>query len=85
MYASFPSRALNEADRLSVCASADDIRMLWRHEMNVFAMDVMPHPDNVMAMVTLRQINTANSDDQQTYKREDALHSRRLTVSRYLP
>ena len=51
MYASFPSRALAETDCLRVCASADDIRMLWRHEINVLAMDVMPHPDNVMAMV----------------------------------
>jgi hypothetical protein len=41
MYAGFPSRALDEGDVVSLAASVEQIGMLWRHEINSYANDVL--------------------------------------------
>lgn len=53
MYEAFPSAILKTTDRLAIIATADDIRKLWRHEMNVMAMDIMPHPETLMAVIQM--------------------------------
>jgi hypothetical protein len=51
MYAAYPSRALDPADKISVAASPEDIRRLWSHEINVLALDVMLPPEETTKLV----------------------------------
>lgn len=53
MYAAYPSAALNETDRLYVTADAETIRMLWRHDINVFGLDIMIAPDDTTRLTAL--------------------------------
>lgn len=41
MYAAYPSAALQESDKVSVAASAEVVKKLWRQEINVYALDLM--------------------------------------------
>lgn len=52
MYASYPSGPLREIDRLRVAVSDDQITKLWRHEINVLALDVMIPTEEVMKLIT---------------------------------
>ena len=51
MYAAYPSAAMKESDSVTVMASADMIKMLWSHEINVFGLDVMIAPDITTQMI----------------------------------
>ncbi|MDP9127020.1 MAG: glycosyltransferase family 4 protein [Pseudomonadota bacterium] len=51
MYKTYPSSVLAEGDMLSVAASMETIKMLWRHEMNVLALDVLAAPEEVTKMI----------------------------------
>ena len=51
MYAAYPTAPFRESDKLTVALSADAIKQLWKHEINVFALDVMIPPDEAMALV----------------------------------
>lgn len=51
MYHAFPTRALSEHDRLTLIASADHIRDLWRVDINVLGLDIMLPPDTIQAIL----------------------------------
>ncbi len=51
MYKAFPSGAFSEADRISLIASVDDIKMLWQHRINIYANDVMIAPMDISALL----------------------------------
>lgn len=51
MYASYPTMELNEADQITINATNDDVRKLWRHELNVFSLDIMMQPDRVLELI----------------------------------
>ncbi len=51
MYAAYPSRALNENDKLTLTASMDVIRRLWNHEINVLGLDVMLTPEDTTKLI----------------------------------
>jgi glycosyltransferase involved in cell wall biosynthesis len=51
MYESFPTAPLAPNDRLQVIATADEIRLLWKHKMNLMAMDMLPHPDKITSLI----------------------------------
>ncbi len=52
MYAAYPTEAFNPQNRVRVIASADQIRMLFKHEINVFGVDVMMPPDETMRLIS---------------------------------
>ncbi len=41
MYASYPTAPLALADKIALAASLDQIKLLWRHEINIYANDTM--------------------------------------------
>ncbi|MDX2027013.1 MAG: glycosyltransferase family 4 protein [Alphaproteobacteria bacterium] len=51
MYAAYPSAPLAETDHLSVAASLEIIQHLWRHEMNVLALDVMIPAEDTIKLI----------------------------------
>ena len=51
MYASYPTGAFQESDKLSIVASSDMIKLLFKHEINVFGLDVTIAPDAVMQLI----------------------------------
>jgi starch synthase len=51
MYAAYPTAPFRENDCVSVAASADQIKLLWKHEINVFGLDMMIPPDETMKLV----------------------------------
>jgi hypothetical protein len=51
MYAAYPSRALDESGKLAVIASMDTIKLLWGHEINVLALDVMLSAEETTALI----------------------------------
>jgi hypothetical protein len=51
MYAAYPTSPLGENDRLSVTADAATIKMLWKHEINTFALDLMIAPDETSRLL----------------------------------
>jgi glycosyltransferase involved in cell wall biosynthesis len=51
MYAAYPTSTLKETDRLSVIASADEIKRLWKHSINLFGLDMMIHPDETTKLI----------------------------------
>ena len=51
MYAAYPTEALKETDRLFVAATTDQIKLLFKHEINVFGVDVMIPPDQAMKLI----------------------------------
>ena len=52
MYAAYPTEAFQEHHRVSVAATADQIKLLFKHDMNVFGMDVMIPPDATMQLIS---------------------------------
>lgn len=51
MYAAYPTAALTEKGRVSIAANADQIKLLFRHEINVFGMDVMIAPEETTRLI----------------------------------
>ncbi len=51
MYATYPSKPFAETDRVSLSASSETIKMLWRHEINVLAIDMMLPADDMTALI----------------------------------
>jgi alpha-maltose-1-phosphate synthase len=51
MYASYASASLKESDRISVIASPQQISNLWKHEINIFACDIMMSIDDAMKVI----------------------------------
>jgi len=51
LYSAFPSSALKDSDRIGVIASAEEIKLLWGHEMNVLAFDMMVGAEDVAAIL----------------------------------
>lgn len=51
MYASYPTAALNENNRLTVVATADVIKELWSFEINVFSLDMMIKPEEATQLI----------------------------------
>jgi len=51
MYAAYPSAALKESDRLHVALSAEKIRLLLSHDINVFGLDMMIEPENITRLI----------------------------------
>lgn len=51
MYASYPSATLKEHDKVSVIASTEMIKKLWRHEINIFALDVMVEAEDTTKLI----------------------------------
>ena len=52
MYATYPTEALDTQHRVSVVASADQIKLLFRHEVNVFGMDMMIPPEETTKLIS---------------------------------
>jgi hypothetical protein len=52
MYASYPTAALKESNRLHIIASADIIRSLLSHDINLFGLDVMIAPDDITKLIS---------------------------------
>jgi len=50
-YAAFPTGPLKPEHTIVVAASTEEIKMLWRHEMNVLAADTMLAPDDITAVL----------------------------------
>lgn len=51
MYAAYPTAPLAETDQLAVAASSEQIKKLWSHEINVFALDMMIAPDDATKLI----------------------------------
>jgi len=51
MYAAYPTAPLAETDKLSLAASADTIKKLWQHEMNVLGIDMLIPPEEVTKII----------------------------------
>ncbi|MER2519408.1 MAG: glycosyltransferase family 4 protein [Bdellovibrionales bacterium] len=51
MYASYPTKSLGEDNKIELIADQETTRMLWRHELNVFSLDIMIHPDRVLELI----------------------------------
>ncbi len=51
IYAGYAAAALAENDRLQVAASADEIRMLLGHGLNIFGLDTMAAPEDVTKII----------------------------------
>jgi glycosyltransferase involved in cell wall biosynthesis len=51
MYASYASNTLKETDRLNVTAPADEIKLLWKHALNLFGLDMMIPPDETTRLI----------------------------------
>jgi len=51
MYATYPSKALNKTDKLSVVASANEISKTLRHEVNVLALDLMATSEETTKLI----------------------------------
>lgn len=59
MYASYPTAALQENNTLQVVASLDMIKKLWSHDINVFGLDMMIHPDEATKLINF--VSSKNS------------------------
>ena len=51
MYESYPTARLAESDKISLAASIDQIKILWRHEINMYANDVCIAPTDISALL----------------------------------
>jgi hypothetical protein len=51
MYAGYPTAYLSEAHHLSVIASPEMIKKLWSHDINVFGIEMMIHPDQATQLI----------------------------------
>ncbi len=51
MYAAYPTMPLGDNLRVSIAATTDEIAMLWRHEINVLALDAMLNAEEIMAII----------------------------------
>jgi hypothetical protein len=52
MYAAYPTEPFKEKDRVSVAATADQIKLLWRHEINSFGLDMMIPPEETTKLLS---------------------------------
>ncbi len=52
MYASYPTAPLREDNKVSVAASSEMIKKLWSHDINVFGIDMMIHPDEATKLIS---------------------------------
>lgn len=51
MYEGYPTAPLNENSVLTVAASSEMIKKLWSHDINVFGIDLMIHPDEATKLI----------------------------------
>ena len=51
MYAAYPTAALKETDKLTIMASAGEIKKLWKHGLNLFALDMMISPEETTKLI----------------------------------
>ena len=51
MYAAYPTEAFKEVDKVSIVASADQIKLLWKHEINSFGLDMMIAPEETTKLI----------------------------------
>lgn len=51
MYASYPTEPFAEQGMISVIANADQIRLLFKHDINLFGVDVMIPPEDTMRLI----------------------------------
>lgn len=51
MYAAYATEPLKATDNVSLIADGNEIRNLWKHELNVFSLDIMLPPDRVLELV----------------------------------
>jgi len=52
MYAAYPTEAFMETGTVSVAATADQIKGLLKHEINIFGLDVMIAPEAAMRLIS---------------------------------
>jgi glycosyltransferase involved in cell wall biosynthesis len=57
MYAGYPASALKESDRLSLIATTEQIKLLWGHEINMFAVDVLLQPEQTAQIIKYAALN----------------------------
>ena len=51
MYGTYPAARLDETMYLSLAASVEQIQILWRHEINMYANDVLIAPQEITALL----------------------------------
>jgi glycosyltransferase involved in cell wall biosynthesis len=51
MYEKFPTRNLREADRILLAASFEQIKILWAHDINLYAKDVLVGAQDIAAIL----------------------------------
>jgi alpha-maltose-1-phosphate synthase len=51
MYASYSTAALEESDKTHIVASADTVRSLLSHDINLFGLDLMIAPDDITKLI----------------------------------
>lgn len=52
MYAAYPTEALQPQHKVSVVASTEQIKLLFKHEINVFGLDVMIPPEETTKLIS---------------------------------
>ncbi|MFY9289026.1 MAG: glycosyltransferase family 4 protein [Alphaproteobacteria bacterium] len=73
MYLSYPTAPLLETTKLTVMASTDEIKSLWKHEINIFGLDMMITPDEATKLINYvsGQTNCTISNILQQFKSND--------------
>jgi len=51
MYQSYPTGALSEDDRITIAASPDEIKILWRYEINSYVNDTLVAPPDLSRLL----------------------------------
>lgn len=52
MYASYPTEALKPESRVTIVANAEQIKLLFKHDINVFGLDIMVPPEETTKLIS---------------------------------